>query len=113
MRASSKRHYDKNPLKYRLKNRLKRYNLSEQEFANKLIEQLGVCAVCKQPETVKQNGKWCQLSIDHNHATHKARGLLCRACNSSIGMVKDSPVLLRKLAEYLESWEIMHAREIV
>lgn len=72
------------------------YNLDPSEFAAMLVRQNGVCAVCEQSDP-KRN-----LSIDHNHGTGRIRGLLCKKCNSAIGFAGDSPVILRKMAMYLE-----------
>lgn len=41
--------------------------------------------------------------IDHNHDTSQVRGILCRADNLVLGLVKDSPPRLRALADYLET----------
>lgn len=40
--------------------------------------------------------------IDHDHATGKARGLLCTKCNLLLGLALESPVTLRSAASYLE-----------
>lgn len=40
--------------------------------------------------------------IDHCHQTGAIRGILCQNCNKPLGHVKDSPIILRKLADYLE-----------
>ena len=42
------------------------------------------------------------LALDHCHVKNTFRGWLCSACNTSAGLLKDSPVLARKLASYLE-----------
>lgn len=42
-----------------------------------------------------------RLHIDHCHTTGKVRGLLCGTCNAGLGMFKDSPLLLKRAAEYL------------
>jgi hypothetical protein len=57
-----------------------------------------VCDVCGLPNA---NGK--KVSVDHDHKTGKVRGFLCHGCNIAIGMVKDDPDRLRRLADYLES----------
>lgn len=41
--------------------------------------------------------------IDHDHATGKFRGVLCRECNSALGQMHDDPALIRRLAEYVEA----------
>lgn len=42
------------------------------------------------------------IFFDHCHSTGIFRGWICDRCNKTLGMVKDSAELLRKLAEYLE-----------
>ena len=54
----------------------------------------GGCKVCG-----THDGKLC---IDHDHNTGRVRGCLCDNCNKALGHAKDDPLLLRKLADYLE-----------
>lgn len=54
-----------------------------------------VCEVCG-----KDNGKRA-ICIDHDHETGKVRGFLCGNCNRALGLLKDDPALLEKLALYL------------
>lgn len=42
------------------------------------------------------------LCFDHCHQTEEFRGWLCQQCNTALGMVQDSPEILRRLAAYLE-----------
>ena len=74
-----------------------RYGISIEEYEKILEEQNGVCAICESKCTVKN----C-LAVDHCHKTKKVRGLLCQACNTTLGKMKESPELLRKAAIYLE-----------
>ena len=41
-------------------------------------------------------------NLDNDHATGIARGILCSACNRSIGHAQESSSRLKSLAEYLE-----------
>jgi hypothetical protein len=43
------------------------------------------------------------IYYDHDHRTGFFRGWLCRLCNSAIGMAKDDPSILRRMATYLET----------
>jgi hypothetical protein len=43
-------------------------------------------------------------TMDHCHESGLFRGLLCRNCNSAIGMLQDDPQLLRKAAGYIEEF---------
>ena len=74
------------------------YKLSESQYDAMLAGQSGVCAVC-QEECVSGN----RLAVDHDHDSGFVRGLLCSQCNHSAGKMKDSPQLLRKLADYIEA----------
>lgn len=103
-----KKEHALNPEKRAFKFIYYNYGLSEEEF--KLLEQTqqGVCAICGQPETVSRLKR---LSVDHCHKTGKIRGLLCSNCNNGIGRFKDSAILLRKAAEYIEP-EVARFRDI-
>jgi hypothetical protein len=94
--TSAKGRADK--LKYRLQ---RRYGLSVQEFERMLAQQNGVCAICREPESKKRNGVFA-LSVDHCHLTGRVRALLCGRCNSAIGYLRESPLLARAAATYLE-----------
>ena len=41
------------------------------------------------------------LSLDHDHATGRIRGVLCRECNRCLGLLKESESRLHALAEYI------------
>jgi len=41
--------------------------------------------------------------IDHCHSTLKVRGVLCRICNSGLGMFKDNIENLKNAIKYLET----------
>lgn len=42
------------------------------------------------------------MHVDHDHNTGHIRGILCQACNVTLGKMNDSPELLRAAAAYLE-----------
>lgn len=54
----------------------------------------------KECDVCGRGGKIC---LDHCHLAGRFRGWLCHHCNLALGHVKDSPTLLRKLADYLEA----------
>lgn len=78
-----------------------KYGLSEAEYAALKISQGGNCAVCLQLCKTGHN-----LAVDHCHLTSTVRGLLCRDCNTGLGILQDSPILLRRAAEYLEKHKL-------
>jgi rubredoxin len=72
------------------------HNLPEFLYNKRLAEQGYKCAVCG----IEILGH--KAHLDHNHVTGKHRGFLCFNCNTALGLFKDSPVLLRQAALYLE-----------
>lgn len=81
-----------------------KFGITLDDYEQMLKQQSGVCAICAQTESRKtESGRDRWLAVDHNHATGKVRALLCGACNTSIGAMKEDPARLRKAAEYLES----------
>jgi hypothetical protein len=55
----------------------------------------GCCKLCKQPTP------YSEIHTDHDHATGKVRGLLCRNCNYLLGKLEAYPHLLYDAFEYL------------
>jgi hypothetical protein len=62
-----------------------------------VAQQNGVCAICREPEREERS-----LSVDHCHLTGRVRSLLCSGCNKAIGFLRESPLLARAAATYLE-----------
>jgi len=46
-------------------------------------------------------GRVAPVAFDHDPQTGKFRGWLCQPCNCALGLVKESPELLAKMAKYL------------
>ena len=87
----------------KLRDVVKKYGITLDEYYGMLEKQGSVCAICSKPETRITKGTLCRLSIDHDHETGKVRGLLCSACNTAIGQFNDDPSLVRKGLDYLLS----------
>jgi hypothetical protein len=66
------------------------------EYAEMLVKQNGVCAICK---GVNKDGR--SLAADHCHQSGKKRGLLCGRCNLTLGRVEDDIEILRGMIQYL------------
>jgi hypothetical protein len=75
---------------------LNQYGITEYQFDFMWVVQKGKCGGCGEP--LNPDGT---AYVDHDHATGAIRGLLCRACNSALGLVKDSVATLQGLANYL------------
>lgn len=68
------------------------YKITNEEY-DKLQKQK-YCNIC---------GKEDELHIDHCHTTGKVRGMLCRLCNSALGVFGDNIEGLQKALEYLKN----------
>lgn len=79
----------------------KLYGLSEAEYEAMFEAQGGVCAICKRPETTKNQYGVMRLSVDHDHQTGRVRELLCGKCNLVLGTLHDDPARLLAMLEYL------------
>ena len=80
------------------------YGLTPEQYAAMLLEQNGVCAVCRQPETGIRRGELKSLDVDHDHKTGAVRKLLCSGCNSALGILREDPLRIRALADYIERY---------
>ena len=77
----------------RKSNRRQKYGLTEEAYEALLEAHDYQCAICFGTEV---------LCVDHDHETGRVRGILCSRCNSGIGMLRDSLLLVQKASEYLE-----------
>lgn len=78
------------------------YGITTEVYDALVESQGGVCAICKAPPSEKKNHPL--LYVDHNHITKEVRGLLCRDCNSALGLFQDSPDVLKNAISYLSSF---------
>jgi hypothetical protein len=123
LRARAQAWRDKNRVKLQ-KIARKRYALSQQQpdfykkrratllrrkhgitltaYRRLLQQQNGCCAICKRKEWVKV--RWnvvASLAVDHCHKRGHIRGLLCRQCNTILGLAHDDVALLKAAIQYL------------
>lgn len=87
-RTDKAREYHRN---YRLK---ARFGITSEEYDQMLLEQDGVCYICKIPSHKT-------LHVDHNHATNSVRKLLCIHCNTALGHLRESEEIIMKMLEYI------------
>ncbi len=82
-----------------------RYGMNLKEYNTLFVRQNGLCAGCLKHQVNFSR----RLAVDEDPQfkgteTPRIRGLLCNACNRGLGYCKDSPLVLRRLADYLEKW---------
>ena len=69
------------------------HGLTPDEYETLYREQEGRCAICRE---------WkARLDVDHDHATSRRRGLLCRSCNFGLGYFHDDPERLKAALGYI------------
>lgn len=78
----------------------KKYGITLAEYESMLEQQQGLCAICG---TDAPGGPTPESAfhVDHDHSTGRVRGLLCRACNTALGLFNDQPQLLTAAIRYL------------
>lgn len=74
-------------------------NATWDEYQKMMDSQGGKCRICDRTE--EEVGR--SHALDHNHDTGEPRGILCTTCNSAIGLLWDSPDVLRRALTYLEA----------
>jgi hypothetical protein len=75
----------------------KRYGISLVDYNEMVEHQEGKCLICGTHKSSLDRS----LTVDHDHATGKVRGLLCYNCNLVLGNAKDNVNTLQKAIEYL------------
>ncbi len=83
-----------------------RIGITHGEYVALWNDQRGLCAICRQPESVARNGRIQSLPADHDHKTGRIRGLLCHRCNVAIGLLREDPALFMAAATYLAGGDV-------
>ena len=74
------------------------YNIDLTDFNEMVKDQEGKCIICEK----HQRDMKTSICVDHCHTTGHIRGLLCRECNTGLGLFKDNSLLLQRAAIYLD-----------
>lgn len=74
-----------------------KFGITRIEYDAWLKRQHFKCAICRTHMNLLSRS----LAVDHDHETGTVRGLLCSACNTALGLIKEDPVWLRAAAKYL------------
>jgi hypothetical protein len=75
------------------------YGITPDHYRSIYENQGGKCAICSSVGAEAGRGVLC---VDHDHATGKIRGLLCKLCNAFLGRIRDDHVKLLHAMSYLE-----------
>lgn len=91
----SKKYNDKTKEKRQKWQREYLYGLTHEQFEAMLAEQDNKCALCS------RSFNEAKIFVDHCHSVGNVRGLLCPACNTALGLIKDDLGWLAKAKKYL------------
>lgn len=75
-----------------------KYGITLEQWAAMVSYAGNCCEICGKADEA--------LCVDHDHETGKVRGVLCRACNRSIGQLGDTAESLQKATSYLAKTEL-------
>lgn len=78
---------------------LKLYNITLDDYQQMYTIQNGRCSICN----ILEIESGIVLNVDHCHTTGKVRGLLCRNCNTSLGLLEDNIYIIKNLIKYLSN----------
>lgn len=84
----------------RLRYTIEQHGITWDEYQAMLEAQNHACALCFRGHSE------VSLGIDHDHATGRVRGLLCRSCNAALGQFQDDPAALRRAADFIEAHRV-------
>lgn len=68
------------------------YGITAEQYNEMVENQASRCALCCKDD---------ELVVDHCHAEGHVRRLLCRNCNTGLGMFKDNPHVMERAAQYV------------
>jgi hypothetical protein len=80
-------------------NLARRYGLTIKDLQQMEKKQKNRCALCGRKGG---DNRYTRLVIDHDHENGVVRGLLCRICNVSLGILGDNAVGIAKVLKYLK-----------
>lgn len=92
-------------LELRQNSKFKKLGVTAEDYWRMHSEQGGTCGACGSSDPSSFIKKRTRFDIDHDHKTGAVRGLLCQACNLVVGLMKDDPANVLKVARYLEKFK--------
>jgi hypothetical protein len=84
--------------------RRRNYGLTPEQQKQLWEQANGRCQICGADPTERDP----KLCVDHDHVTGRVRGLLCRNCNTAVGLLNDEPSLVERALHYLQEPPYVH-----
>jgi Recombination endonuclease VII len=79
------------------RHKLKMYGITPEQYDSLLIHQNFNCEICK--EYLQDP------CVDPDHETGAIRGIICRKCNTALGMIGDSLTRIENIITYLKKYK--------
>ncbi len=95
IRAALKRYQAKDPRRLRAMKVARQYGVTFDEAV--VLVSAAACGICGRAFGTG----WRRQCIDHDHATGRVRGVLCRRCNATLGHLEESEALIARFSDYL------------
>lgn len=76
----------------------RKYGVTPEQRDEMIAAQAGKCAICSMPFGPRHT----DTHLDHCHKSGLVRGILCRECNTGMGMMNDDPAVLQAALDYLQ-----------
>ena len=76
-----------------------KFGITLEQYDRMFEKQNGVCKICGKYDMTGR-----RLAVDHDHNTGKIRALLCANCNMLLGRIESTPILFKKVLEYLKKY---------
>lgn len=73
------------------------YGISLEDYNGMFEEQNGCCKICLRHQSELKN----KLNVDHCHQSKTVRSLLCNQCNQALGLLKENPITIKAMLEYV------------
>jgi hypothetical protein len=73
--------------------RKRKYGLTREGYAWMLEQQGGACALCDAAPTC----------VDHDHEDGHTRALVCKGCNTKIGMLEANRIIAKRALNYVSA----------
>lgn len=86
--------------RYSLKSR---YGITINEYEEMIKKQNNKCFICGKELNIHINSDY--PCVDHSHRTGKIRKILCKNCNTLLGLSDENLEVLRRAITYLEEFE--------
>lgn len=98
----NKEWFHKNPEKSRNQKLLYTYGITLEQRNLLIKNQDNKCKICLEDLNVLDSKS---IHVDHNHITGRVRGILCKKCNSMIGLSKEKEYILNNAIKYLKEYQ--------